>query len=297
MHPFFAQIIVSTATNAAPASILAPSSDLVNRISASTRIPIQVVHWGANILAALAVLVIGFWIANIFRNVIKGVCAKRNLDLMISGFVGNLVHALLMTFVVITALGTLGLPTQTFSAVVAAAGLAIGLALQGSLSNFASGFLLVAFRPFKKGDHVVGGGIEGIADEVSIFSTTITTPDNKRITVPNSAIMGGTISNFTANPTRRIDLHFGIGAGQSLEKAHQTLLASAATEPRVLKTPATEVSNAKLVEGGTLVELRAWCKTTELGPVTSSLIARTQEALAAAGIKGPDKTIAYRELK
>jgi small conductance mechanosensitive channel len=231
------------------------------------------------------------------RGLVRRLFERRKIDATVGGFVGNLVHAALMTFVVITALSQLGVDTKTFAAVIAAAGLAIGLALQGGLSNFAAGFLIVVFRPFKAGDVINGAGIEGTVDEVQIFSTMLNTVDNKRIIVPNSALMAGTITNYTANGTRRVDLPFAIGAAHDLALTHTTLLAVANADARVLKSPAATVANAKLIDGGTQVELRAWCKTPDFAALSSDLLAKGPDALGKAGIKGPDKTVYYVERK
>ena len=202
-----------------------------------------------------------------------------------------------MTFVVITVLGQVGVDTKSFAAVIAAAGLAIGLALQGGLSNFAAGFLIVVFRPFRAGDVINGAGIEGTVEEVQVFSTMLNTVDNKKIIVPNSALMSGTITNYTANPTRRVDLQFGVGAGQDLAKAQAALIAMAVADPRVLKEPATSAANTKFIDNGTQVELRAWCKTPDYAALMGDLIAQGPGALAEAGVKGPDRTVYYTERK
>ena len=145
--------------------------------------------------------------------------------------------------------------TKTFAAVIAAAGLAIGLALQGGLSNFAAGFLIVVFRPFRAGDVINAAGIEGTVEEVQIFSTTLNTADNKKIIVPNGSLMSGTITNYTTNGTRRVDLPFAVGAAYDLATAHAALLVVALADRRVLKTPEPTVANTKLIDGGTQVEL------------------------------------------
>ena len=273
------------------------NSPLVERFEQATGLPREVAVWGVNILAALIIIVVGFVLAGFVRGLVRKLLARRNIDGTIGSFVGNLVHALLMTFVLITALGQLGVDTKTFAAVIAAAGLAIGLALQGGLSNFAAGFLIVVFRPFKAGDVINATGIEGVVEEVQIFSTTLNTPDNKKIIVPNGALMAGTITNFTANGTRRVDLPFGIGASSDLDKAHAVLLSVATADSRVLKSPEPTVANTKLIELGTQVELRVWCKTPDYAPLSSDLLAKCPKALGDAGIKGPDKTVYYEERK
>jgi len=297
MPPLIAQAAVAVTNTPAPTFALTPPTTLVERVSEMTGLPPTVVLWSSVIVEALVVLVVGYWVANLSRRAIARLCDKRHLDLTVSAFVGNLVHAAAMVFVLVTALSVIGVPTTTFSAVIAAACLAIGLALQGSLSNFAAGFLLVVFRPFKKGDAITAAGTEGIVEEISIFSTTLTTPDNKRIIVPNSALMGGNITNHTANNSRRVDLQFSVGAGQDLNKAHATLLEVAKADARVFKEPPPTVANTKLIDLGVQVELRAWCKTADWAGLGSDLIAKAPSALAEAGIKGPDKTIPYREIK
>jgi small conductance mechanosensitive channel len=296
MNFFFAQANAAGATNApVPVQILKANSPWVERFEQATGLPREVAVWGVNAIAAILILVIGYIVAGFARGLVRKLFAKRNIDVTTAGFVGNIVHVAVMTFVIITALGQLGVDTKTFAAVVAAAGLAIGLALQGGLSNFAAGFLIVVFRPFKSGDVINGAGVEGTVQEVQIFSTTLHTVDNKKIIVPNSALMAGVITNITANHSRRVDVQYGVGAGQDLARAHQALLALANADPRVLKDPPAAVANTKFIDNGTQVELRAWCKTPHYADLQSDLIAKGPVALAAAEIKGPDRTVYYVE--
>ncbi len=292
MHlvPLLAAAVDAASTNAVPQS-------MAHRLGESTGLPVEVVHWIVKIAGAVVILAIGAAVAGFARGLIKRVCVQRKIEVTVASFVGNLIHALIMTFVVISALEQLGVDTKSFAAIIAAAGLAIGLALQGGLANFAAGFLIIVFRPFKAGDTVNGAGIEGTVEEVQIFSTTLNTPDNKRIIIPNSALMSGTITNYTANETRRADLAVAVGAGQDLAQAHKVLLSVVQADPRVLKNPAPSVGNVKLVDGGTQVEVRAWCKTPDYGDVLGEMIAKVPAALAAANIKGPDKTVYYVERK
>lgn len=294
MNFMLAAAAPETATNA---TMRLSNSPLVQRFEEATGMPREVAVWGVNILAALIIFVVGYMVAGFIRGLVRKLFARKNIDATIGSFVGNLVHALLMTFVIITALGQLGVDTKTFAAVIAAAGLAIGLALQGGLSNFAAGFLIVVFRPFKAGDVINGAGIEGVVEEVQIFSTTLNTLDNKKIIVPNGALMASTITNYTANGTRRVDLPFAIGAASDLDKAHAVLMATAAGDPRVLKSPPPAAANTKLIDLGTQVERRAWCNTADYAPLMSDLLAKCPKALADAGIKGPDRTIYYEERK
>ena len=286
----------TTKTNSVK-SILEGSQGLVARFEEATGLPREVALWSVNIVGAIVILIAGWILAGFARGLVRNLFAKRNIDPTVGGFVGNIAHAAIMAFVVITALGQLGVDTKSFAAIIAAAGLAIGLALQGGLSNFAAGFLIIVFRPFKAGDTIAGAGIEGTVEEVQVFSTTLNTADNKKIIVPNSALMSGTVTNYTANDRRRVDLALGVGAGQDLNKAQQALVELAKADPRILKEPAPVAVNAKFIDNGTSVELRAWCKTTDFGGVSSDLIAKAPAALAAAGIKGPDRTVYYTERK
>ena len=297
LTPIFAQAAGTTSTTNTVAPLIDLPPSLAERFQAATGLPPEVGRWVVNIAGAILIVVIGAAIAGITRNLIKKVCAKRSIDPTVGSFVGNLAHALIMTFVIVTALGQFGVDTKSFAAIIAAAGLAIGLALQGGLANFAAGFLIIAFRPFKAGDFVNGAGIEGVVEEVQIFSTTMNTLDNKRIIIPNSAIMGGIITNYTANATRRIDLSFAIGITQDLELARKVLLQTAERHPLVLKNPPVTVANTKLVDLGTNVELRVWCKTGDYGAVLNDLLAQCPAALAQANVKGPDKTVYYVERK
>jgi small conductance mechanosensitive channel len=294
MNLFLAQAAAVGATNQVTKIIPMKWAD---RFEEATGLPPQVAAWGVNIIGALVIFIIGYILAGFIRGLVRKMFAKKNIDATIGGFVGNLAHVLIMTFVIITALGQLGVDTKTFAAVVAAAGLAIGLALQGGLSNFAAGFLIVVFRPFKAGDMINGAGVEGVVEEVQIFSTTLNTVDNKRIIVPNSALMAGVITNITGNPTRRADLQFGVGAGQDLAKAHAALLTLANADARVLKDPPATVANTKFIDNGSQIELRAWCKTADYNALMSDLVAKGPGALGAADIKGPDRTVYYVERK
>ena len=286
----------SATTNTAKA-LIQPGHGLVARFEEATGLPREAAVWSVNILAALLLLVGGYIIAGILRKLVRNLFDRRGIDPIIGRFVSTIVHVSLMIFVAITALGQMGVDTKTFAAAIAAAGLAIGLALQGGLSNFAAGILIVVFRPFRAGDMINGAGVEGKVEEVQIFSTALNTVDNKRLIVPNSALLNGTITNFTTNATRRVDLALEVGAGQDLERVHAALIALAVSDARVVKEPAPAVANARLIIGGTQVELRVWCKTADYAALLEDLIARAPITLAEAGIKGPDKTVYYVERK
>jgi small conductance mechanosensitive channel len=239
-----------------------------------------------NLVVAILIFVIGRMIANAVHRLIVRLLENRKVDQTAIRFVANIASATIMVLVVITGLGQLGIPTAQFAALIAAAGLAIGLALQGNLSNFAAGFLIIFFHPFKKGDMIAGGGTEGIVEEVQVFTTIITTPDNKRIIVPNAKFTGDNITNFTANPSRRVDLTFVAGVQNDPQRVEQTLLAAAAAETKVLKAP-SPAAVLKDINGRLIFELRAWCQTADFADVQASLNEKVYRRFAADQISGP----------
>ncbi|MGB1298335.1 MAG: mechanosensitive ion channel family protein, partial [Psychrobium sp.] len=180
-----------------------------------------------NYVIAFATAIIIYWvggkIARVISNAFGKTLAKRDLDSIVVNFLKNIVYGVLMTGVIIAALGQVGIQTASFIAVLGAAGLAIGLALQGSLSNFASGVLIIVFRPFKSGDFIEAGGVSGIVEEIKLFSTYIRSGDNKQIILPNSSVTGGAITNYSTKPTRRIDLVIGVSYDADIKHAKKVL--------------------------------------------------------------------------
>ncbi len=217
--------------------------------------------FGVALVTALVIYLIGAWVANMTRAFIKRMLVKRGMDETFASYLGNIVHAIIMVLVLITVLGQLGVPTAQFAALIAAAGLAIGLALQGNLSNFASGFLLVFFRPFKRGDYIAAGGSEGVVDEVGVFTSTLTTADNRKVIIPNSAITGGNITNFSVNPKRALAVACVVAGENPVEKVRATLLSAAKGNTKILSDPAPVAVMTHLGEGKYTIELRAWCQT------------------------------------
>lgn len=243
--------------------------------------------WAVAFITALAVYVIGSWVASMIRSLLNRVLAKRGMEPTFSSYLANILHAMLMVMVVITALSQLGVPTAQFAALIAAAGLAIGLALQGNLSNFASGFLLIFFRPFKRGDLVSGGGAEGIVDEVGIFTTTLNTGDNRRVIIPNSSIAGGNIINFTSNATRSFAVPCVVAGSNPIDKVRASLLAAAAENKIILKEPAPVGVVTQLGEGKYTMELRVWCPAPRYWDAVFSLNEQVKMALDKNGITAP----------
>jgi small conductance mechanosensitive channel len=217
-------------------------------------------EYGIKLIGSIAILVIGRWVARLLSNGIQRLMERRKVDPMICGFVGNLAYAVMLTFLVIAAIQNLQVPTASFVAVIGAAGLAIGLALQGSLANFASGFIMIILRPFRKGDYVEAGGTAGIVQEIQVFNTVLLTPDNRRVIVPNSKITGDSITNYSAMPTRRMDLVYGIGYSDDIPKAKKILQGLAEADERVLKEPAPQVLVSELADSSVNFILRVWVK-------------------------------------
>jgi small conductance mechanosensitive channel len=217
-----------------------------------------VIPWGINIVMAIAIYIIGKFIVGILVNVFGKVMVRSKYDDMLIDFVKAIINAILMLFVIVASLDQLGVNTTSMVAILGAAGLAIGLSLQGSLQNFASGVMLLLFRPFKAGDFIDAGGEMGTVKTISIFTTMMTTPDNKQIIVPNGKIYGGNITNFSAHDTRRVDMIVGIGYDSDLKKAKKILNEMVAADDRILKEPAPTVAVAELADSSVNFVVRPW---------------------------------------
>lgn len=245
------------------------------------------VHFGLNLITALAVLVIGIWISKFIRRTIEKQLNKKEIDKTLVSFLINLIYFTLLTVVVLAALGQLGIETTSFIAVLGAAGLAIGLALQGSLANFASGFLLIIFRPFKVDDVVKLADEEGYVEKIQIFTTQIRTFDNKTIIIPNSVITSGKITNYTAKEFRRVDLSIGISYGDNIKKAIESLMEVLNNHPKVLKDPAPFVGVKGYGDSSIDLSLKPWCKTEDYWDVFFDINEKIKEQFDAKGISIP----------
>jgi small conductance mechanosensitive channel len=239
---------------------------------------------GPNVIAAVLILVIGWWAAKLATRLVRGAMTRAKTDSTLVAFLGNLVYMLALTMVIIAALGRLGVNTSSFVAVIAAAGLAIGFALQGSLANFAAGVMLIFFRPFKVGDYVEAGGVSGTVEEVQIFMTALKTPDNKAVVVPNSAITGGNIVNYSAKPIRRVDLVMGIGYGDDIKRAKQVLEEVVTGDDRVLDDPAPTIAVLELADSSVNFAVRPWVRTPDYWSVYFDLTERIKLEFDARGI-------------
>ena len=216
------------------------------------------IDYGTNIVFAILIYFLGKWFAKGAKRVLIRTMEKAQVDKLLVTFISNLVYAGFLALIIIAALGQLGIQTASFIAVLGAAGLAVGFALQGSLSNFAAGVLLIIFRPFKVGDFVEAGGTAGVVESIDIFTTNIRTGDNKAIIVPNGKIMGDTIVNYSAKDTRRIDLVIGISYEADIKQAKNILNEIVMEDERILKDPAVTLGVLELADSSVNIALRPW---------------------------------------
>lgn len=215
-------------------------------------------EYGLKVLVALAIFLIGKWMASFARSAVRKAMEKAHVDPVLVGFLPNLMFYVLMVAVILSAIGQVGIETTSFVVVLGAAGLAVGFALQGSLANFAAGVLVILFRPFTAGDFVTAGGVSGIVEEIGILFTQMRTPDNKRIILPNSQILGRDMTNFSANPTRRVDMVFGISYSDDIDKAKAILWDLVKNDERVLKNPDPMVMVTELSDSSVNIAVRPW---------------------------------------
>jgi small conductance mechanosensitive channel len=242
---------------------------------------------GLNILAALVIFIVGRWIAKQVGRTTRRLMSKKGVDPTLINFTSSLVYYAGLAFVVIAALNRLGIQTASLIAVLGAAGLAIGLAFQGSLSNFAAGVLMIIFRPFKVGDFIEGGGTTGTVDSIQLFTTTIVTPENSTVIVPNSKLGGDNITNFTARPIRRVEAVVGISYSDNIEKARQVILAIVAQDGRILTDPAPSVSVTELADSSVNLQVWVWTNTPDFLAVKLALPEHIKTQLDAEGISIP----------
>jgi small conductance mechanosensitive channel len=221
------------------------------------------IAYAPTLLLAILTLILGWILTKIIVRIIRRGLRRANIDDTLTGFVCNMAYMALMTLVVISFIGKLGVPTTSFVAVIGAAGLAIGFALQGSLGNFAAGVMLIIFRPFNVGDYVEAAGTAGVVEELAVFATTLRTPDNKTITVPNGNITGDNIVNYSRKDTRRVDLTFGIGYEDDIAKAKQVLASLIAADERILKDPEPVIAVSELADSSVNFAVRPWVKTAD----------------------------------
>ncbi len=240
---------------------------------------------GIQFIMAILILLMGLWLAKLIQNLSKRLMIKAQVEPTLIRFFVNLIYMATVTFVVLTALGRLGLKTTSFVAVLGAAGLAIGLALQGSLSNFASGVFMIFFRPFKVHDYIEGGGVEGIVEEIQIFTTLLKTPDNKTIIIPNSKLYGDKIVNHSIQPIRRVDIKLNISYNTNLDQVREIFTTLVKNDSRILLEPIPDLEIQEIAAGGIKTLLTVWVVNSDYLRVRSDLNQQLKQSLEGAEIQ------------
>ncbi|MGL4497980.1 MAG: mechanosensitive ion channel family protein [Planktothrix sp.] len=245
----------------------------------------SIISLGLEFLTAILILLIGLWAAKFIQNLSKHLMIKAQLEPTLIRFFVNLIYIAIITFVALAALGKLGIKTTSFVAVLGAAGLAIGLALQGSLSNFAAGVFMIVFRPFKVHDYIEGGGVEGIVEEIQIFTTLLKTPDNKTIIIPNSKLYGDKIVNHSIQAIRRVDIKLNFSYNTNLDQVREVFTTLVKTDPRILSEPIPDVEIQEIAAGGIKTLLTVWVVNSDYVRVRSDLNQRLKQSLEEAEIQ------------
>tara|TARA_B110000503_G_scaffold75915_1_gene117231 strand:- start:10969 stop:11778 length:810 start_codon:yes stop_codon:yes gene_type:complete len=251
------------------------------------QLKIILMEYTPKVLMALAVLIIGLLIIKVFVNTTKKVLSKREVDITLQKFLLNLLNWVLKILLFITVVAKLGIETTSFAAILASAGLAIGLALQGSLANFAGGILIIIFKPIKIGDFIEAQGVSGSVKEIEIFTTKLNTTDNKEIIIPNGALSNGNIVNYSTEATRRVDFTFGVGYDSDIKKTKEVISRVINSHPLVLKEPAPAVNLSELADSSINFFTRGWVKKEDYWTVKFDILEQIKEALDAAGIEIP----------
>ena len=246
-----------------------------------------IVLYGLKVIAAVAIIVIGRFAAIGVRSLVRRLLKKSLVDETLVSFITSVSYVAIMAFVIIAALGQLGIQTASFVAVLGAAGLAVGLALQGSLANFAAGMLMIIFKPFKVGDFIEAGGASGIVEEIGIFTTELKSPDNKKIIVPNAKATADNIINYSANDQRRIDMVAGVSYSDDLEKVRKILEGILSEDDRILQEPAPTIAVLELADSSVNFAVRPWVKTSEYLDVFFATQEKIKKRFDAEGITIP----------
>lgn len=278
-------LLLAQAGDQAPDDAITRLSDIYSQ--ASTFLIEQGPVWATNLIAALAVLVLGWIAARFARGLFVRAIKRSRIDDTLAGFLSNIAYALLIGLVIIASLSQLGINTTSLAAVVGAAGLAIGLALQNSLSNLAAGIMLIMFRPFATGDFVEAGGATGVVQEVHIFHTIMRSIDNKRIIVPNGQITSAVVTNFTGHLTRMVELEIGCGYNDDIRAVKQFLLETLESDERIMAEPASEVRLFELGDSAIIFKVRGWVKTPDWWATRCDLLEQIKVGMDARGFHIP----------
>lgn len=261
--------------------------DQFNELITSGRLTELLLPWAIKIGFAALIFVAGRWIAKMAANSVDKIMKKAGVDATLTHFLHNVIYAALLIAVIIAAVDQLGIKTTSFLAILGAAGLAVGLALQSSLANFSSGIMLILFHPFKVGDFVEAGGTTGTVEQINVFNTVMRTGDNREIIIPNAQIFGGTITNFSAKATRRIDLVIGIGYDDNIGKAKQIIEDILSADQRILKEPAPAILVTELGASSVDLAVRPWVRKEDYGSTRGDLLENIKTGLEDGGCSLP----------
>jgi small conductance mechanosensitive channel len=295
----FALAVVFLASGVAAAADVPPAAappektppvgtfNLTNTHEILTRVYAALAEYGLRVIGAVLIFLVGRWVAKLLSSVVARAMKKAKVDVTLVPFLENLVYTAMLIFVVIAALAAVGVQTASFIAVLGAAGLAVGLALQGSLANFASGVLLLVFKPFRVGDFVEIGGAKGTVIAIHVFNTVLNAPDNVRITVPNGQVTSGSILNYTINGTRRVDLVVSVSYDDDLKLARRVIEKVLAAEPRILPDPAPIVAVSEMADSSIDFVVRPWVKVADYWNVYWDLTEKLKVAVEENGMTIP----------
>jgi len=247
----------------------------------------MIVEYGMGLIKFLAVIIIGFWLAKLIMKVVTQRMEKTNVDVSLRSFLTSIIGTVLKILVIITALGQLGIEMTSFVAIIGAAGLAIGMALSGTLQNFAGGVLLLLLKPFKIGDLITAQGHTGAVKDIQVFMTTLKTNDNRIILIPNGPLANNDVVNYSTEPIRRVDVAMGIGYGDSIEEARTALLNVLKSHPMIVAEPAPSVVVTNHGASSVDLSVRAFCKQEDVLAVQADMLEQGKNALDAAGIDIP----------
>ncbi|MCL8007959.1 mechanosensitive ion channel family protein [Gelidibacter japonicus] len=246
-----------------------------------------IINFGPRVLGAIVIWFIGSWVIKLLLKGVEKGMKKGNYEISLQKFLLNLLNWAFKIVLIIVILGTVGIETTSFAAILASAGLAVGLALQGSLANFAGGILLMIFKPFKVGDYIEAQGTAGSVREIQIFTTKLTSPDNKEIIIPNGKLSNDNIVNYSAMDLRRIDFVFGVGYDSDIKQTRDILMEQLTSHPLVLEDPAPLVRLSAMADSSLNFNVRPWVKNSDYWSTYYDIMESTKQALDAAGIDIP----------
>jgi small conductance mechanosensitive channel len=246
-----------------------------------------IAEFGKDVAIALVIFIVGRWVAKWLARLTERGMQRANADATLIGFVRSMVYIALLTFVVMAAISQLGIQTTSFIAVLGAAGFAVGLALQGSLGNFAAGVMMIIFRPFKAGDFIEAAGISGVVEDIGIFTTTLRTGDNKTIIVPNAQVTSGIIVNYSAKDTRRVDLTVGVSYDDDIDKVREVIKGIIAADERIHQEPEPVIVVSALADSSVNFAVRVWVDADNYWPVNFHLQETIKKRFDEEGISIP----------